>query len=127
DIGRERIVARPAALDSDIAQIRRALAAPEPDLGAASELLMGGRLLEGLEIPGLFQDWLEQSRGAFDAMLAEDVGRCLARLEAEGRWTEVRTLADAYLRRDPLHEAVAAAAIRAEHASGQPAAAQRRF
>lgn len=127
DVGRERIVARAAALDSDVAHIRRALAAPQPDLDAASELLAGGRLLEGLEIPGLFHDWLEQSRGAFEAMLADDVSRCLARLEVEGRWADVRALADAYLRRDPLHEAVAAAAIRAEHASGQPAAAQRRF
>ncbi len=128
DLGRERIAARPGLLDTDVAQIRRALTGgAEADRSAVAALLAGGRLLEGLEMPGLFQDWLDQTRGAFDGQLAEDVARCLGRLEVGGAWAEVRALADAYLRRDPLHEAVAGAAIRAERASGQPAAARRRF
>ena len=128
DVGRERITARPGVLDSDVAQIRRALAAcDEDELAALPPLLAGGRLLEGLDVPGLFQDWADQTRGAFEAKMAADLARCLERLEAAGRWNEVRMLADAYLRRDPLQEAIAAAAIRAELTTGQHAAAQRRF
>lgn len=128
DIGRERIAARPGVLDSDVAQIRRALAdGSEDDLAALPPLFAAGRLLEGIETPGLFQDWVDQTRSAVEATLADDLGRCLARLEAQGRWNDVRAVADAYLRRDPLQEAIAAAAIRAERASGGHAAAQRRF
>jgi TolB-like protein/two-component SAPR family response regulator len=127
-VDRERISLRPNLLDTDVGQIRRALAARgEDDIAALTPLLAAGRLLEGLEIPGLFQDWIEQTRGAFEATLAAEVSRCLDRLEADGRWPEVRLLADACLRRDPLQETIAAAAIRAERASGQQAAAQRRF
>jgi TolB-like protein len=128
DIGRERIVARPGAVDTDIAQVRRALAGIDAaELAAVGPLLSTGQVLEGLDAPGLFQDWLEQTRGAFEASLAADLGRCLSQLEDEARWGEVIALADAYLRRDPLHEGLAAAAIRAERASGRSAAAQKRL
>jgi TolB-like protein len=128
EVGREQLIARPDWLDSDVAQVRRALAARgEEDYAALSSLLSRGPLLEGLEIPGLFEDWLDQTRAALEASIAAEVVSCLDRLEAQGRWDKARSLADAYHRRDPLNEAVAAAAIRAELASGQPAAAQRRF
>lgn len=128
DIGRERIAVRADALDSDVARVRRLLAATSPeDLAQLVPLMAAGQLLEGLEIPGLFQDWLEQTRGAFESALAADLGRCLERLEGEGRWSEVIGLADGYLRRDPLNESIAAAAIRAERADGRQAAAQRRL
>jgi TolB-like protein len=128
DVDRERIILRAGALDTDVDEVRRILAdAKAQDLGELPRLLTGGQLLEGLEITGLFQDWLEQTRGAFEAALAADFGRCLERLEGERRWDEVIRLADAYLRRDPLHEGVAAAAIRAERASGRHAAARRRL
>jgi TolB-like protein/DNA-binding SARP family transcriptional activator len=128
EIGRDRIALRAGALEIDVAEIRRALSGGEPDqLAAVQERLAGGGLLEGLDGPGLFQDWIEQTRGAFEAGLAADLSACLDRLASEGRWDEIRRLADAGLRRDPLQEALAAAAIRAERASGQDAAAQRRF
>jgi TolB-like protein/DNA-binding winged helix-turn-helix (wHTH) protein/tetratricopeptide (TPR) repeat protein len=128
DIGRERIVARSGALDSDIMQAQRALEGSDPaELAAVGPLLSTGQLLEGLGVPGLFQDWLKQTRSAFEATLAADLGRCLVRLEKEARWGEVIALADAYLRRDPLHEGLVAAAIRAERASGRNAAAQKRL
>jgi TolB-like protein/DNA-binding SARP family transcriptional activator len=128
DVDRERIIVRAGALDSDVAELRRILAgAQAEELAHLPRLLAGGRLVEGLEIPGLFQDWVEQTRGAFEAGLAADMGRCLERLEAEARWDEVIRLADAYLRRDPLHEGLAAAAMRAERASGRHAAARRRL
>jgi TolB-like protein/DNA-binding SARP family transcriptional activator len=128
DVGRDRIAVRPGRLETDVAEIRRALTGAEPDqLAALPQRLAAGGLLDGLEAPGLFQDWIEQTRGAFEAGLAADLAACLDRLAAEGRWDELRRLADAGLRRDPLQEALAAAAIRAERATGQEAAAQRRF
>ncbi len=128
DVGRERIAARPGRLDSDVAEVRRVLAeANAPDLATVAATLGAGQLLEGLEIAGPFQDWLDQARGAFEAELAADVTGCLERLESGGRWDEVIRLADGYLRRDPLNEVVAAAAIRAERAGGRHAAGQRRL
>jgi TolB-like protein/DNA-binding SARP family transcriptional activator len=128
DVGRERIAVRPGRLDSDVAQVRRVLAAANaPDLAALAATLAAGQLLEGLEISRPFQDWLDQARGVFEAGLAGDVAGCLERLEGEGRWEEVIRLADGYLRRDPLNELVAAAAIRAERAGGRHAAGQRRL
>jgi adenylate cyclase len=128
EVDRERISARLGVLDTDVAQIRRALAAcGEADIAGLAPLMAGGRLLEGLDIPGLFQDWIEQTRGAFEVTLVAEVTLCLDRLMTDGRWPEVRMLADACLRRDPLQETIAASAIRAERASGQQAAAQRRF
>lgn len=128
DITRDRVSVRPGALDTDVAQVRQALTGAAPErLAAIPQYLAGGGLLEGMDRPGLFQDWLEQSRGAFEASLAADLLACLDQLAAEGRWDEVRRLADAGLRRDPLQEALAAAAIRADRATGQEASAQRRF
>ena len=128
EIGRERIALKPGMLDSDVEQIRRALGSDDADaLAAVAPRLGRGELLEGLEIAGLFQDWLEQARSAFEAALARDVVGCLTRLQAKARWEEVITLADGYLRRDPLQEGLVAAAIRAERAIGRNAAAQKRF
>ncbi len=128
EIDRDRITPRPGAVETDVAVIRRALAGTEAeDLALLPRHLAAGGLLEGLDGPGLWQDWLDQSRGAFEASLATDLAACLDRLAGEGRWDEVRRLADLGLRRDPLQEALAAAAIRAERATGQEAAAQRRF
>lgn len=128
EIGRERIALKMGMLDSDVEQIRRALGGDDADaLAAVAPRLGRGELLEGLEIAGLFQDWLEQARSAFEAALARDVMGCLTRLQAQARWEEVIALADGYLRRDPLQEGLVAAAIRAERAIGRNAAAQKRF
>jgi TolB-like protein len=126
EAGRERITLRPGALASDVARLREGLATPD-DPAALSGLLGAGPLLDGLEIGGLFDDWLAQARAAFEATLAAAAAAGLAALERQARWADLRLLADACLRRDPLQEAVAAAAIRADLAAGQPAAAQRRF
>jgi TolB-like protein len=128
DIGRERIGLRAGALAADVTQLRDVLAGKDAAaLAAVAPMLAAGQLLEGLEIGGPFHDWLEQARGAFEAALAADLRHCLERLEGEARWDEMIRLADGFLRRDPLNEDVAAAAIRAERASGRQAAAHRRL
>ncbi len=81
----------------------------------------------GVELGGLFQDWLDQARAHQDQIIAAGVRALLARLEAAGQWPKVRAVADAFLQRDPLDEAVVAAAIRADIAMGGAAPAQRRF
>ena len=128
DVGRERIVAPARKLNSDVAQLERALAGQDPaSIAALPGLMAGGRLLDGLELGGLFQDWLDQARAQFEQALAISVQSLLTKLEQQGRWSEVHTVADGFLQRDPLHEAVVAAAIRADIATGNPASAHRRF
>jgi adenylate cyclase len=129
DVGRERITAPAQALASDVTALEDALAAHDAPAAVAAlpGLMAGGRLLEGMELGGLFQDWLDQARAAFEQALAASIQDLLVKLEAQGRWPEVRAIAEAFLQRDPMHEAVAAAAIRADAATGNPAAAHRRF
>jgi TolB-like protein len=80
-----------------------------------------------MDLSGPFQEWLDQARGAWEAALLDELTGRLASLEAASRWEAVRLLSENYLRRDPLQETVAAAAIRADLASGRPSAAQRRY
>ncbi|HLZ83136.1 MAG TPA: BTAD domain-containing putative transcriptional regulator, partial [Caulobacteraceae bacterium] len=114
--------------DSDVAELERALAHDDAE---PLRLLLGGvgasPLLEDLEFGGLYRDWRDQARVRLDQAIAAGVMAHIGGLEAAGSWARVRQLADAYLRRDPLDEAVAAAAIRADVALGATAAAHRRF
>ena len=114
--------------DSDVAALERALAHKDAE---PLRLLLGGvgatPLLEDLEFGGLYRDWRDQARVRLDQMIASGVMAHIGRLQAAGSWARVRQMADAYLRRDSLDEAVAAAAIRAEVALGATAAAHRRF
>lgn len=128
DAGRDRICLQADTMGSDITELRAALddhdTAP---LVALLGLVGRARLLEDLDLPGLFEDWLAQTRSEFDQSLASRVQARLADLAAAERWPELRALAEAYLIRDPLDEAVVAAAIRADAAIGAVAAAHRRF
>ena len=128
EVGRERVAIRPGSLLTDIDTLRAGLHSDDQDLlaGTASQLA-SGPLLEGMDLSGPFQDWLDQARGAWEAALLDELTRRLASLEAASRWEAVRLLSEGYLRRDPLQETVAAAAIRADLASGRPSAAQRRY
>ena len=113
---------------SDVAELERALARDDFEPLLAMLAGLGATpLLEDLEFSGLYRDWLDQARVRFDQAIAAGVMAHLSRLEAAGSWARIRELADAYLRRDHLDEAVAAAAIRAEVALGATAAAHRRF
>lgn len=128
DVGRERVAIRPDSVLTDIDMLRADLHSDDDDrLAGIAARLASGPLLEGLELPGPFQEWLDQVRGAWEAELLSEVIRRLDALEAAGRWETVRLLSEGYLRRDPLQEPVAAAAIRADLASGHPSAAQRRY
>lgn len=113
---------------SDVAELERALAHEDAEpLHALLAGLGATPLLEDLEFGGLYRDWLDQARVRLDQAIATGVMAHLSRLEAAGSWARIRELADAYLRRDHLDEAVAATAIRAEVALGATAAAHRRF
>ncbi|MEO8925839.1 MAG: BTAD domain-containing putative transcriptional regulator [Caulobacteraceae bacterium] len=128
DIGRERIAIRAPSMASDVGDLQGALASDDADaLIAALGSLGDGRLLEDIEIGGLFQDWLDQTRARIDQSISTGVQGQLERLEAAGDWQKVRAVAEAFLRRDPLDEAVATSAIRADAATGNTMAAHRRF
>lgn len=128
EVGRERVAIRPGSLLTDIDALRADLhSAREDALPGIASRLSSGPLLEGVELPGPFQEWIDQMRGAWEAGLLHDLTRRLETLESAGRWDAVRLLSEAYLGRDPLQEPVAAAAIRADFASGRPSAAQRRY
>ncbi|MDB5482341.1 MAG: hypothetical protein JWO83_3394 [Caulobacteraceae bacterium] len=114
--------------DCDVAELERALADVDPEPARALLDALGATLLlEDLEFGGLYRDWLDQTRVRLDQAIAAGVMAHLSRLQAAGSWARVRDLADAYLRRDPLDEAVASLAIRADVTLGATAAAHRRF
>ena len=128
DIGRDRISLHGAEVTSDVAELRAALDEEDCDLSTSLLNRIGrARLLQDLELPGLFEDWLLQTRSEFERSLASRVQAWVERLRTGGRWQEVRALAQAYLDRDELDELLVGAAIRAEIALGAPAAAHRRF
>jgi TolB-like protein/DNA-binding winged helix-turn-helix (wHTH) protein len=128
EVGRETVALRAQSVTSDLAELERALKADDIDAVTALLAAIGReRLLATFELGGLFQDWLDQARAQVEQTLADGVQALLARLAAAGRWATVRSIADAFLQRDPLDEAVVAAAIRADMASGAATAAHRRF
>ena len=85
------------------------------------------RLLEDVELPGSFLEWLEMTRVQFDRALANGVRRQIEHSEAQGDWAAVRDLGEAYLVRDPVDEIVVAALIRADAAAGDRPSARRRL
>jgi len=126
--GRDTIALRPDTFCSDVGELSAALAGLDTDALIASLGQLGtARLLEGLEISGLYAEWLDQTRSALDQSVASGVLRHVERLVQMQTWTKVRDLAEAYLRRDPLDESVVAAAMRADGALGAASSARRRF
>ncbi len=128
DAGRETLSLKPGRSGSDVADLEAALVGSAED-GLAEALIAIGeaRLLDDLDIGGHYREWIGQSRARLDQAIARGVAAHLERLEARGRWTAARALAEAYLGRDPLDESVVAAAIRADVALGHATAAHRRF
>ncbi len=119
DIDREWVRLKPGALVSDIDEMNQAFAERDA-VGAAAvlELIGAAPLLEGLELRGPFEAWLEQSRARFARELSSGVKALLEALELAGEWPAARRLAEAFLRREPLEEAVVAAALRADAVTG---------
>jgi TolB-like protein len=128
DIGREYVALKGDAWSSDVTDIQAILGAEHVDSVARVLASTGAaRLLEDLEIDGLFGEWLEGARARFDQAIAKAVLARLEQLSGSEDWRGVLDIADAYLSRDSLDEAVAAAAIRAEGALGNTSAAHRRY
>ena len=128
DRRRESVALKVGAFASDVADLAHALDDGDgAALGALVEQIGSVRLLDDLDIGGLYRDWLDQSRAQLDRSIGLGVVHRLERLEAERDWRAARTLADAYLRRDALDEAVVAAAIRADIATGHTTTAHRRY
>jgi DNA-binding SARP family transcriptional activator/TolB-like protein len=128
EVSRERVALVPGLLTSDVDELRAALSGEDVDsLVPLLESAGIGRLLEDLETEGPFADWVGQARVRFDQSLATGVLVLLEHLEAKGDWRGVHAVAEASLARDPLDEAVVAAAIRADVALGHASAARRRF
>ena len=128
DRRRESVALKVDAFESDVAGLVQAIdGGDSAALSAFVELIGSARLLDDLDIGGLYRDWLEQSRAQLDRSLGLGVLHRLERLEAERDWRTARSLADAYLRRDALDEAVVAAAIRADIATGHTTTAHRRY
>ena len=128
DRRRESVALKTGAFDSDVADLVAAIdVGGGVALAALVEAIGAERLLDDLDIGGLYRDWLEQSRAQLDRSIGLGVLHRLERLEAERDWGAARNLADAYLRRDALDEAVVAAAIRADIATGHTTTAHRRY
>ncbi|MFM9853897.1 MAG: BTAD domain-containing putative transcriptional regulator [Sphingomonadaceae bacterium] len=128
EAGRDRVSVIPGALTCDVTLLETALA--RSDIATAITMIdaMGSAsLLSDLDIGGLFAEWQEQTKARIDAAIASAVVTLLDRLEQRSEWGQVRALADAWVRCDPLNDNVVAAAIRADMASGSPALAHRRF
>ena len=125
---REKVALNAEALSSDLAQLHTALAGDDAgETLLALSQIEGKDLLEDSDISGQYQEWLQQARPRLHQSIALAVHAQLERFERAARWSEVIEVAEAYLRRDSLDETVAAAAIRADAATGNSAAAHRRF
>jgi TolB-like protein/Tfp pilus assembly protein PilF len=125
---RDRVALACPSVGSDVADLESALASGAVDRAAGILAAAGGsRILEDVEVGGLFGDWLDQTRARLDQTLARAVQALIARLEAGGDWAGVDRIAEAWLRREPLDEAVVAAAMRADAARGAVGVAHRRY
>ena len=132
DVGRERVSLRADRFSSDLAMLRRTLSddvqADGPrHLAEGLQAIGVEPLLADLQLGGLFGEWLDQTRGQLEGDIAAAAHRRLQAAEAAGDWSGVRTLAEAFLRRQPLDETAVAAAMRADAAQGISSAAHRRF
>ena len=127
-IGRDRVAVQTERLGSDADDLERSLSGViSPDIPKLSHWLRSGVLLADVEVGGLFEGWRDATRARIESLIANGVPMLLDRLATAQAWDQVVELAEACLVRDPLNEAVAAAAIRADQALGRRAAAQRRF
>ncbi|HEY2048664.1 MAG TPA: BTAD domain-containing putative transcriptional regulator [Caulobacteraceae bacterium] len=128
DVTRDRIALECRSVGSDVADLKIALGTGAVERAAEILAAAGSsRILEDVEIGGLFGDWLDQTRARLEQSLAKAVQALIGRLEAARDWGGVDRIAEAWLRREPLDEAVVAAAMRADAARGAPGAAHRRY
>lgn len=125
---REMVALAPGAFACDVLALRGALGSGDWETAAGLIDRVGSApLLQDLELGGTYGDWLDATRAEIDARVADGLARHIAAREAAGDRDGVRTLAAAWLRRDPLSEPAVAALIRTEIASGARAAAHIRY
>jgi TolB-like protein/DNA-binding SARP family transcriptional activator len=124
---RESIWFEPDACVSDYSRLVAVLACDDAR-ALADELNATGiaPLADGLHIGDMFDEWLFGAKAALDRRIAHAAATMVAKSVKESDWTSALDLADAWLERDPLDEAVAALAIRAERLRGSPSSAQKR-
>jgi TolB-like protein/Tfp pilus assembly protein PilF len=128
EVTRDRVALACPNVGSDVADLQSALASGAVERAAGILAAAGGaRILEDVEIGGLFGDWLDQTRARLDQTLARAVQALIGRLEAAGDWAGVDRIAESWLRREPLDEAVVAAAMRADASRGAVGVAHRRY
>lgn len=124
--GDEEISINPAALETDLAGLIRAIAENQPDEALAAYT---GELLPGLypsDSEG-FQRWLEGERSRLRTEVARAGGRHLARLEREGRLEEARGTAQRVLEIQPDDEPTLRRAMELHAALGDRAGALAAF
>ena len=127
-VDRETVRLHPEAVATDTSALIDASREGCGDaLGDLLKRAGASRLLEDVELAGLFAEWLEVARSQFDRELAHGVRSWILKAESERDWTALRDVAGAYLLRDPVDEIVAAALIRAATALGDISSARRRF
>lgn len=127
---REWVTLATDRLDSDWRSLEAALASDGCAALIAALLATGSEpLLGGMEFGEAFDDWLRNSRAALDTRLAKAVLQHIVCARDTGRHdaTQALALADAWLLRQPLDEAVVAAAIAIEMAQHAAISARKRF
>ncbi len=125
---RETAALAPGAFACDVLALRRALAAEDWDAAVRLVEAAGAApLLQDLELGGAYGEWLDVARAEIDARIADGLAKHITAREALGDCNAVKSLAAAWLRRDPLSEPAVAALIRADIATGARAAAHIRY
>ena len=125
---REWVTLTADAVRSDWQTLETALVNDDPAPLTAAIIAIGTEpLLDGMEFGENFDDWLRNSRAALDTRLAKAVLQRIDSARNAGQPTAALALADAWLLRAPLDEAVAAAAIAIEMAQNAAVSARKRF
>ncbi|MBV8683070.1 MAG: tetratricopeptide repeat protein [Caulobacteraceae bacterium] len=128
EVTRDRVALACRGVGSDVSDLQSALSAGAVDRAAGILTAAGSaQIVDDVEIGGLFGDWLDQTRARLEQTFARAVQALIGRLEAAADWAGVDRIAEAWLRREPLDEAVVAAAMRADAARGAPAVARKRY
>jgi len=125
---REWVALDAGALQGDWTALEAALATADTASLTAGLTAVGSEpLLDGMEFGEAFDDWLRATRAAVDTRLAAGVLKSIGAARQAGDSAAALALADAWLLRDPLDEAVAAAAIEIEVAQNAQVAARKRY
>lgn len=125
---REWVTLATDGLAGDWRSLEAALASDDPALLTTAINAIGREpLLDGMEFGETFDDWLRGSRAALGTRLAKAVLQRMAAARDASQPSAALALADAWLVREPLDEAVAAAAIAIEMVHDAAVSARRRF